>query len=121
MEKRCGVFKCLCSEVKDIVKGIEVVCDCDCSNCEEQEIQYSDLEDEDIFILSDLNLSWRLSEMDKAVKLWNKGEHLLNISAALNREGDETFILLLHLGRLGRIQERKGYIWGIHKTKGVEI
>ncbi|MEQ8155615.1 MAG: hypothetical protein ABRQ25_12130 [Clostridiaceae bacterium] len=45
MEKKCNVFKCLCSEVRYIIKGFDIVCDCDCSNCEEAD-QYSDKEED---------------------------------------------------------------------------
>lgn len=33
--KYCQVFQCMCSEVKDIIKGYDVICSGECYNCNE--------------------------------------------------------------------------------------
>ncbi|WP_072986825.1 hypothetical protein [Clostridium cavendishii] len=63
-------------------------------------------------ILEDINFMWKKEEINKVKDMWNGGESLKDITEAVNREGDEVFLLLLHLARQRKIKIRKGFIWG---------
>lgn len=70
-------------------------------------------DDKKIIILENLNFQWRVEEIDQVKKMWSDGVEFKEIIKLLNRDGDEIFLLLLHLARIGRIKTREGYIWGI--------
>ncbi len=63
-------------------------------------------------ILEDLDFEWEQSEMDKALDLWKEGYGVPDIAVKLNRKLDETFLLMMHLSRQGKVKRRKGYFWG---------
>lgn len=73
-------------------------------------------DDKKIIILENLNFQWRVEEIDQVKKMWSDGVEFKEIIKILNRDGDEIFLLLLHLARRGRIKIREGYIWGIEKV-----
>lgn len=68
-----------------------------------------------VIALGDLDFSWSIDEVEKAAKLWDKGAPLWFISQKVRpttryRNTDdsqmETFVLLMHLIREGKIKER---------------
>jgi hypothetical protein len=65
-----------------------------------------------ITILEDLDFNWRQSEIDRAIRLWEYGTGLREMSRILKRSCEETFMLLIHLSMKNKIQKRKGYVWG---------
>ena len=65
-----------------------------------------------MIILEDLNFTWTDKTIEKVIELWNGGVHLKHISECIKRDGDEVFLLLIHLARKGKIKMRKGYVWG---------
>lgn len=70
-----------------------------------------------VIILEELDFEWDKKDIEKVNELWNQGAHLKNISKAVNRSPEETFLLLMHLAKKGKIKERENYIWG---TKSYE-
>ena len=44
--------------------------------------------------------------------MWNENYSFKEILKEIKREGDELFLLLLHLARKNQIKERVGFIWG---------
>ncbi len=56
----------------------------------------------------DMDFSWYPAEVDRAISLYNAGASLVELAQGLDRDGDETFILLLDLARRGKIQAREG-------------
>lgn len=66
-----------------------------------------------VIILEELDFEWDKKDIEKVNELWNQGAHLKNISKAVNRNPEETFLLLMDQARKGRIQQRENYIWGI--------
>ena len=66
-------------------------------------------------VLMDLDFSWKKSEVSVAKSLWKKGYGIRDIAEELQREGDETFLLLLDLARKKLIKSRKGALFGYAK------
>ena len=66
-----------------------------------------------VIILEDINFLWIDTEIEKVIKLWNRGTGIKDISKAIKRDGDEVFLLLLHLARNGEINKRNGSVWGV--------
>lgn len=69
-------------------------------------------EDDVIVILDDIEFAWRREDIKYVINLWKYGKGIKYISEKLGRNGDEVFLLLIHLARKGEIKKRKGYIWG---------
>lgn len=69
-------------------------------------------QEDTIIILDDLEFTWEIDDIKKVKSLWDSGQSIENITAAVKREGDEVFLLLLHLARHEKISQRVGYIWG---------
>ena len=44
--------------------------------------------------------------------MWERNCSLKQMIKKINRNGDEIFLLLIHLSRQGEIKKRKGFIWG---------
>ena len=63
-------------------------------------------------ILEDLDFSWEQKQIDRAEYLWGEGFGVPDIAAEFKRSVDETFLLMLHLSREGKIKKRVGYFWG---------
>jgi hypothetical protein len=63
-------------------------------------------------ILEDMDFIWDTKDIEKAKLLWKEGLSLKSMSRAFKRESTEVFMLLVHLDRQGKIEPRKGYIWG---------
>ena len=57
-----------------------------------------------MIILDDLDFDWEEEKVNQVIGLWKKGKGLKEISNAVNRSEDETFMLLLHLTRHGKIK-----------------
>lgn len=70
------------------------------------------LTDEVEIILDDVEFAWRKSDITEVVKMWNKGEGIKYIASKVDRNIDETFLLLLHLAREDVIKKRDSFIWG---------
>ncbi len=66
-----------------------------------------------VIILEELDFEWDKKDIALVNRLWKQGEHLKNISKAVNRNPEETFLLLMDQARKGKIQQRENYIWGI--------
>ena len=62
--------------------------------------------------LQDLDFSWYPVQVQEAKKLWKEGWGVDEIAQKVGREGDEVFLLLLDLGRKGRIKPREGGVFG---------
>ena len=65
-----------------------------------------------MIILEDLDFTWEREDINKVTKMWNEGIYVPDIAKNINRPTEEVFLLLMHLGRQGRIKQRKGYFWG---------
>ena len=65
-----------------------------------------------VIILDDLDFTFFPTDLDKAVALWEEGNTLAEMAAALRPYDnptdarDETSLLLMHLRRRGRISEK---------------
>ncbi|MGG5463514.1 hypothetical protein [Clostridium sp. B9] len=70
-------------------------------------------ENKHTIILEDLNFRWEDKTIERIIKLWKCGVGLKEITRISKRQGDEVFLLLLHLAREGKITKREGHIWGI--------
>jgi len=57
-------------------------------------------------VFNDLNLNWNPMSEKKAERLWGEGLSIPDIAAKLKRDRWETFLLILHLLRDGRIADR---------------
>lgn len=65
-----------------------------------------------MIILEDVDFQWEKKDINKVIKLWNQNVNLAGISAAIKRDTDETFLLLLHLSRQKQIKARDNGIFG---------
>lgn len=65
-----------------------------------------------MIILEDIDFQWNQKDINKVIKLWNQNANLNIISAAVKRDTDETFLLLLHLSRQRQIKKRDNGIFG---------
>lgn len=65
-----------------------------------------------MIILEDVDFAWEREDINKVTKMWNGGIYVPDIAKNINRPTEEVFLLLMHLGRQGRIKQRKGYFWG---------
>lgn len=72
-----------------------------------------------MIILDDLDFDWEEEKVNQVIGLWKKGKGSEEISNAVNRSEDETFMLLLHLTRHGKIKKRGYGIWGKVKNNGI--
>lgn len=70
-----------------------------------------------VIILEDIDFEWDAKDIHKVLILWHQGAHLVDIAKFINRSPEETFLLLMHLAKKGKIKERENYIWG---TKSYE-
>lgn len=70
------------------------------------------IKEQQIIILEDLDFAWEQNKINLAKELWEKGENFKTIKSKLKRQGDEVFLLLMHLVRQGIIKEREGGIYG---------
>lgn len=65
-----------------------------------------------MIILDDLDFEWKQKQIDRVIAMWQEGINVINIAAEINRNTEEVFLLLMHLGRKGKIRKRDGYLWG---------
>lgn len=65
-----------------------------------------------MIILEDLNFMWEKEQIDRVIELWQEGINVIDIATEINRNTEEVFLLLMHLGRKDRIKKRAGYFWG---------
>lgn len=72
-------------------------------------------EDEVIVILQDVEFAWNKEDISKVKQMWNENYSLKEIIEFIKREGDEVFLLLLHLSRKNQIKVREGFLWGNKK------
>ena len=69
-------------------------------------------EDNVVIILQDIEFAWNKKDISKVKQMWNENYSFKEILKEIKREGDELFLLLLHLARKNQIKERVGFIWG---------
>ena len=69
-------------------------------------------EDDVVIILQDIEFAWNKKDISKVKKMWDENYSFKEILKEIKREGDELFLLLLHLARKNQIKERVGFIWG---------
>ena len=72
-------------------------------------------ENEVVIILQDMEFAWTKEDILKVKKMWNEDSSFNEIIKSIKREGDEVFLLLLHLSRNNKIQSREGFLWGNKK------
>ena len=78
------------------------------------ELAKRDIKEELVIILDDLDLSWTKDQVDKTEMMWKSGFSLEYMAKWLrphdNEEDaeDEVALLVMHLKRQGKIQERSG-------------
>ncbi|KJS77739.1 MAG: hypothetical protein JL56_02865 [Desulfotomaculum sp. BICA1-6] len=65
-----------------------------------------------VVILENLDFAWKPSDMTRAAEMWQEGMPVPDMARELKRHDDEVLLLIVHLGRLGRIQARPGGILG---------
>lgn len=63
-------------------------------------------------ILQDIEFAWKTKDIETIKKMWERNCSLKQMIKKINRNGDEIFLLLIHLSRQGEIKKRKGFIWG---------
>lgn len=51
-------------------------------------------------------------DISNVKKMWDENYSFKEMLKEIKREGDELFLLLLHLARRNQIKEREGFIWG---------
>lgn len=65
-------------------------------------------------VCEEMNFFWEESDLNKLVKMWNKGTSPKKMAAYLDREDpDEVLFALIQLAKDGRISERKGGLFGV--------
>ena len=69
-------------------------------------------EDDVVIILQDIEFAWNKKDISKVKKMWDENYSFKDMIKEIKREGDELFLLLLHLARKNQIKERVGFIWG---------
>lgn len=62
--------------------------------------------------LEDMDFTWYADEVGQVARWWAEGLPLEAMAARLGREMDEVGILLIDLGRRGKIRERDGGVYG---------
>ena len=77
------------------------------------------MKDEVTVILEDVEFAWKKKDMDLVVKLWRYNKSIKYIIERIDRDGDEVFLLLLHLARNGLIKKRENFIWGDGEKFGI--
>lgn len=65
------------------------------------------MDDKKVIILDDINFLWSCEKIEKVKKLWSMGTGIKDICKVIKREGDEVFLLLLHLARSGEIKKER--------------
>jgi len=69
--------------------------------------------DEQLYIAFEaFDFSWYKKEVERVIRYWKYGLSLAEIGKRINRDLDEIAILLMDLGRKGKIKPRKNGIWG---------
>ena len=61
----------------------------------------------------DLDFSWKEKQVKRVTAYWNSGYHIAEIAKKVNRIIDEVTILIIDLSRKGKIEERKGGVFGV--------
>lgn len=76
-------------------------------------LYYDKLKRKDLeIILEDLEFTWKKSDIELIKKMWESNCSLERMIKTIKRDGDEVFLLLLHLSRNKELKKRKNYIWG---------
>lgn len=70
-----------------------------------------------VIILEDLNFTWEEKVIDDVIVMWEKGFPLQDIAEKIERNNEETFLLLMHLSLKNKIKGRKRGIWGHEKEE----
>lgn len=65
-----------------------------------------------VIALDDLDLSFTKAEIGAVLDFWGEGVHIADIAEELNRDQDEIAVLIMHLARKGKIQNRKRGVLG---------
>lgn len=78
-----------------------------------EKLYYDKLKRKDLeIILEDLEFTWKKSDIELIKKMWESNCSLERMIKTIKRDGDEVFLLLLHLSRNKELKKRKNYIWG---------
>lgn len=64
-----------------------------------------------VIVLEELDFGWEWEEINKVEIMWLEGKGLEEMANEIKRDGDEVFLLLMHLARQGRIGARQNFIW----------
>lgn len=88
--------------------------------------RYNDLKQyrpgEEIYIACyDMNFSWLQQDVKKVIRLWEYGLSLKEMGKHLRRDLDEIAILLMDLGRKGKIKPREGGVYGQKKGQARQL
>lgn len=76
-----------------------------------------------VIILDDLDFTWTENEINMAIFMWTCGWSIEDMARKLRKYdgikngSDEVALLIMHLGRQGKIKPRPGGIFGYEKSK----
>jgi hypothetical protein len=62
--------------------------------------------------LEDCNFDWSISDLNKFKRMWNAGASIFEIAKTLRRSKIEVAILIIDQGKKGKIEHRKGGLFG---------
>lgn len=64
------------------------------------------------YLLDDLNLYWRDTDLDEFRAMWEIGIPINLIARSFGCEEDEIAVVILHMRRQGKIEPRPGGVYG---------
>lgn len=62
--------------------------------------------------LEEIDFNFDTFEVKKVINEWRSGLSIHEIAESIDRDIDETFLLLFDLAKKEKIEKRKGGIWG---------
>lgn len=62
--------------------------------------------------LTDIDFSFYEEEIEEVIDSWEDGEHISDIAEKLDREVDEIAVLIIDLGRKGKLERRRNGVYG---------
>lgn len=60
----------------------------------------------------DLDFGWKRTQLETVIEMWNQNYHPRAIAKKVKRDVDDVAVLLISLGREGRIQRRPSGLFG---------
>jgi hypothetical protein len=66
--------------------------------------------------LEDMNFIWDARDVEQFDHMWREGLSLIDIARALDRDPDEVALLVMDRARKGRVQSRRGGIFGNRRS-----